>query len=451
MKTRLTEETVLFLSVAKWVALATIIGALTGITTTLFVKGLEWSESATTSIHFYYLALPFALILSGWLGHRVLPDSDAHSTNKVIETIHRSGSVSLPSVLKAFFLPILTIASGGSAGKEAPCADVGAGVGHGLGSILKLNAGDRRKLMICGVSAGFASVFGVPLAGALFGVEVLFVGGLLYEVILPSLVAGITAYQVSSALGISYFTLPLTAAPQFSEVFFLKVVLAAVFFGICSALFIEVLKVIRQAADRLPVPLPVKGFIGGWLLVVLVLASSGRYLGLGLETIQATLNGGPAEWYDPALKAVFTGITLAFGGIGGIITPILFVGTTAGAALAGVFGLDAATFAALGMVCLLSGATNTPLAASIMAMELFGPAIAPYATVACVISFLMTGHRSVYPAQVLSIRKSSSLKPQGDLIGSVEVAYHQQYKTLADRITKAWKRTFINLSKIVLT
>jgi|MudIll2142460700_1097286.scaffolds.fasta_scaffold62696_2 H+/Cl- antiporter ClcA len=441
MKKRLAEETILFLSVAKWVILATVIGALVGLTTSLFIKGLEWSQSATTAQQSYYLALPFVLFLTAWLGYEVLPASDAHATNRVIEIIHRSGSISLASVLKAFFLPIATIAGGGSAGKEAPCADVGAGVGHWMGNLLQLNAEDRRKLMICGVSAGFASVFGVPLAGALFGVEVLFVGGLLYEVILPSLVAGITAYQVSSLLGVTYFTLPLTAAPQFSQLFFAKVILAAVFFGLCSALFIEAMKVMKLAADRIPVRLPLKGFLGGWLLVFLVLFSSPRYLGLGLDSIQSALNGGSANWYDPVLKTIFTGITLAFGGFGGIITPILFVGTTAGAALAGAFGLDIGTFAALGMVCLLSGAANTPISASIMAMELFGPAIAPYATVACVISFLMTGHRSIYPAQILSIRKSSSIQvPQGSRIGKVEAAYHQQYQALIDKIKKSLRR-----------
>jgi H+/Cl- antiporter ClcA len=441
MKKRLTEETVLFLSVVKWVFLATVVGVFAGLTTTLFIKGLEWSQSVTTAHPSYYLTLPFVLFLTAWLGYEVRPSSDAHTTNKVIEIIHRSGSIPLSSVLKAFFLPIATIASGGSAGKEAPCADVGAGIGYWMGDILKLNAEDRRKLMICGVSAGFASVFGVPLAGALFGVEVLFVGGLLYEVILPALVAGITAYQVSSLLGITYFTLPLTVAPQFSQLFFAKVILAAVFFGLCSALFIEAMKVIKLGAGRIPVRLPIRGFIGGWLLVLLVLFSSPRYLGLGLDGIQASLNGGPAYWYDPLLKSLFTGVTLAFGGIGGIITPILFVGTTAGAALAGLFGLDNGTFAALGMVCLLSGAANTPISASIMAMELFGPQIAPYATVACVISFLMTGHRSIFPAQILSIRKSSSFEvAHGDRIGSVQVAYQQQYKNLTERIKKALKR-----------
>ncbi len=137
--------------------------------------------------------------------------------------------------------------------------------------------------------------------------------------------------------------------------------------------------------------------------------ASRRFLGLGLETIESSLKGAPVPWYGFAAKAVFTSITLNFGGSGGIVTPIFFVGATAGSLFANVFGLDRATFAAIGLVALLAGAANTPIAAAIMALEMFGPKLGPYAAVACVISFLMTGHRSVYPSQVLAMRKSPSL------------------------------------------
>src|SRR5208283_2868435 len=143
--------------------------------------------------------------------------------------------------------------------------------------------------------------------------------------------------------------------------------------------------------------------------VVLAWIFSKQYLGLGLDTIQLTLSGGDIVWYAFILKIIFTMITLSLGGSGGIITPIFFIGATAGSLFATTLGLDRATFAAIGLVGLLAGATNTPIAASIMAMELFGPQIAPYAAVACVVSFLIAGHRSVYPSQVLAIRKSASV------------------------------------------
>jgi H+/Cl- antiporter ClcA len=190
------------------------------------------------------------------------------------------------------------------------------------------------------------------------------------------------------------------------------VIVAGIFFGIVALLLIELFTLFKKAAERLPLWPPSKGIIGGAALVLLTFAFSTQYLGLGLQTTQATLQGQQAVWYAFPLKIVFTSITLGFGGSGGIITPIFFIGSTAGALFAQVFGLNSATFAAIGLVAVLAGATNTPIAASIISIELFGPAVAPYAAVACVVSYVMSGHRSIYPSQVLATEKSRSIQVQ---------------------------------------
>jgi len=277
-----------------------------------------------------------------------------------------------------------------------------------LADLLRFDDRDRKKLVICGISAGFATVFGTPIAGAIFGVEVLFVGGLLYDVLLPSFVAGIVGFHISSSLGISYFHEPLKFVPIFSSFFFIKVCISGIFFGLCSFLFIEVLRYFKEISKKLKIHALYKGMIGGSVLVLLTFIFSTRYLGLGLETIQSALEGEQLPGLSFILKMIFTSITLNFGGSGGIVTPIFFVGATSGNLFGHFLGLDPKIFAAIGMVSLLAGAANTPISASIMAIELFGPEVAPYAAVACVISFLMTGHRSVYPSQILAIKKSSS-------------------------------------------
>ena len=138
---------------------------------------------------------------------------------------------------------------------------------------------------------------------------------------------------------------------------------------------------------------------------------SGKYAGLGVDSIGMELNGQEcAFWYDFLLKMLFTIITLSFGGSGGVVTPMFFIGASAGSFFAQVLHVDNATFAAIGMVSLLSGAANTPIAASIMALELFGSAVAPYAAISCVIAFLMTGHRSIYPSQILSMKKTAIME-----------------------------------------
>ncbi len=446
MRKKILEGSVLFISILKWVFLASCAGVLVGLSTTVFLKLLGLGVSYSARFSNYYLLLPVALFLSSLLVKYLAPDAEGHGTEKIIEAVHKhSGKIKSSVVPVKLAATIITIALGGSAGKEGPAAQIGAAISSAFSDLLRFDDRDRKKLVICGISAGFASVFGTPIAGALFGVEVLFVGGMLYEVLLPSFVAGIVGYQVSSALGISYFHEPLKLVPVFSSLFFLKVCLAGLFFGICSLMLIEMLRLFERMSLRIKVWHSLKGLMGGALLVILTLIFSTRYLGLGLDTIKDALEGGVVPGGAFLLKMLFTAITLAFGGSGGIITPIFFVGATAGNFFGSVLGFDPAIFAAIGMVSLVAGAANTPISASIMAIEFFGPEIGSYAAVACVISFLMTGHRSVYPSQVLALTKSSSLvvsqgREMGD-IGAVE------FKARAKSISSSLIKVFDKIKK----
>lgn len=410
MKKRAIEQTVLFISVIKWFVLASIVGIIVGGSTTIFLKALEYSISFTSRSEYFFLLLPLAFFLSSIVIKYIAPEAEGHGTEKVIESVHKhSGKINPIVVPIKLLATITTIAAGGSAGKEGPCAQIGAGLSSSLATLFRFNSKDRKKLVICGISAGFATVFGTPIAGAIFGVEVLFVGALLYDVLLPSFIAGIVGFQISSMLGITYFHHTLDFVPVFSGSLFVMVCISGIFFGLCSFVFIEMLKFAGFLNKRLNIWPPLKAALGGLALVALTFLFSTKFLGLGIDTIEASLDGSQL---NPLLflgKMLFTSITLNFGGSGGIVTPLFFIGATSGNAFANIFGLDVNMFAAIGMVALLAGAANTPISASIMAAELFGPKIAPFAAVACVISFLMTGHRSVYPSQILAETKSPSI------------------------------------------
>jgi H+/Cl- antiporter ClcA len=442
MKRSITEESILLISIFKWFFIASLMGVVVGVSTTVFLTCLNWSASRLGEHANYFLLLPLALALSSYITKYLAPEAEGHGTEKVIEAVHRHDSK-----IKAIVVPIklvttvITLACGGSAGKEGPCAQIGGGLASIVANIFHFDKEDRKKLVICGISAGFASVFGTPIAGAIFGIEVLFIGGIMYEVLLPTFIAGVMSYQVSSALGVTYFYHTIDFVPAFTELFFIKVLISGILFGICSLLLVETLNLSQRLAAKIPWWAPLKGLLGGGVLILLTLFLSGDYLGLGLNTIESALAGSKVIWYAFAAKILFTCITLSFGGSGGMVTPIFFVGATFGSVLAVILGVDPATFAAIGMVALLAGAANTPIAATILAVELFGSQVAPYAAVACVTSFLMTGHRSVYPSQVFAIMKSSSFHDlTGKEVTNVQAEFLLRRKSLTRYILSAFRK-----------
>lgn len=411
MKKLFAEETILFISLVKWFFLAAIIGLIVGLSTTVFLKSLEWGIGIGQQQARYFILLPLSMFLSALMIRVFAPDAGGHGTEKILEAIHkRSGKIKASVVPVKLVATVITIATGGSAGKEGPAAQIGSALSSVVADLFHFNDRERRKLVVCGISAGFSAVFGTPIAGAVFGLEVLVAGIIIHEDLFPSFVAGVFSFQVANLLGIHYYYNHIPISPVFNPYLFLIVIGAGIFFGFCSLYFIEILHFFKKIADSIKIWQPFKGIIGGLILIGLVyLFSSKQYLGLGTGTIESVLHGERIIWYAFLAKGLFTAITLNFGGSGGVITPIFFIGAAAGTAFAQWFNLDIPTFSAIGLVALLAGATNTPIASSIMAVELFGPTIAPYAALACIISFLMTGHRSVYPSQLLGIRKSMSL------------------------------------------
>jgi len=441
MEIRLREETVIFVSVIKWVILASAVGVITGISTTIYINGLYWAITATARFRYYYFLIPLGLLASASIVKRISPSGKIPGANLAIEAVNKfSGKIPLRVVLAEFFATIVTIATGGSAGKEGPSVQIGGGVISVLSDLLRFDSSDRRKLVICGICGAFASVFGAPLTGAMYGLEVMVIGNILYDVLLPAFVAGIVSYHVSSSLGITYFYHPINIVPVFSNLFFIKVIVAGIFFGLCSFVLVEALTYGKKLSYKSGLPIEVKSVIAGVVLVILAFLISTHPLGLGLNVMEGTISGQYVPWYDFLLKILFTAVTLSFGGTGGKVTPMVFIGATAGSALGKVLGMDTSVLAAIGFVSLLAGASNTPIAASIMAVELFGPAIAPYAAIAAIISFAITGHRSVYPSQQLAVKKSASIDIElGRELEAISPRFAPREKSLLGAVRVLWE------------
>jgi H+/Cl- antiporter ClcA len=459
MKKHSLEQISIFMSVAKWLLLSSIIGIVIGGVVTLFLDMLQYSESKRNLLPFsYYYLLPFAFMFTIWVVKTFAPDAHGHGTEKVIESVHKkSGKVDVLVIPVKLFATIVTIFAGGSAGKEGPGAQIGAGMASMISDIFRFTKEDRKKLVICGIGAGFATVFGTPLAGAVFGLEVLVVGLIRYEVLLPSFIAGFSAFTTAQFLGIeyTYFNINFIQPMKLDLHLIFQVILAGIFFGLISDITITMLKRISRTIEKIKLNVYLKGFGAGCLLILLSLVFGDSYFGLGLNTIEHVLQNSVyfdenIPWYSFILKTIFTSITLGSGGSGGIVTPIFYIGATSGHLFGTFIGENISFFAALGFVSVLAGTTNAPIAAIIMAMEIFGLDVAHYAAISIVISFIITGHRSVFPSQILAMNKSGLLNIEpGEDIAHAKVGIKDeniaQFNSIKERIQA--KRQKRNKSK----
>ncbi|NPA59050.1 MAG: voltage-gated chloride channel [Epsilonproteobacteria bacterium] len=450
MKKHSLEQISIFVSVSKWLILSSVIGIVIGAVVTLFLDALQFAENHRDITPFaYYYLLPFALMFTIWIVKTFAPDAHGHGTEKVIESVHKkSGKIEIAVIPVKLLATIITIFSGGSAGKEGPGAQIGAGMASLISDIFHFSKEDRKKLVVCGIGAGFATVFGTPLAGAIFGLEVLVVGIIRYEVLLPSFIAGFSAFTTAQFLGIeyTYFNINFIQPMKLDLHLIFQVVLAGIFFGLVSDITITMIKRVSRTIEKIKLNVYLKAFGAGVSLIILSLIFGDEYFGLGLDTIDHVLQNSVyfdenIPWYSFLLKTIFTSVTLGSGGSGGIVTPIFYIGATSGHLFGTLIGDNLSFFAALGFVSVLAGTTNAPIAATIMAMEVFGLDVAHYAAISIVISFIITGHRSVFPSQILAMNKSGILNIEpGEDIAHTKVGIKDeniaQFHSIKDKIQK---------------
>ncbi len=416
---KLSEEGILFIHVLKWLFLAAVVGLLVGMTSTGFVLLLNLVIETGANAGWTFWLLPIGLALSAWITSALVPEAGGQGVERVIRAIHLfSGKMRWHIIPAKIMATLLTIGVGGSAGNVGPCVQIGSGLSSFLADTLSCDLYDRKTLVICGVSAGFAAILGAPLAGALFGLEVLFVGSLAYQVLLPSVVAALIGHITASSLGMPDLHFVAAQFPSFHPTLLLLSLVAGGIFGLVSMIFIECLDGGKRLMYHIQVSPPLQGAIGGGLLLGLGWVVSPEVLGLGKETIQRALEGDTIVWALVLGKMLTTALTLNVGGSGGIVLPICFVGATSGSILGWILGQDPSLFAALGLTGLLAGAINIPLTAFVLGLELFGLPAGPYLLLSCTIAYLLSGHRSAIPTQLLQFQKAPALEgPLNEEIG----------------------------------
>jgi H+/Cl- antiporter ClcA len=386
--------------VSLWLSLGALVGVIAGAASALFLFVLQRATDFRTSHELIVYALPVAGLILGWVYER-FGRSIAAGANLIIDTIHDEGPC-LPLRMAPMVLmgTVLTHLFGGSAGREGTAVQMGASLADTALRYLKLTGVLRRQVLAAGVAGGFGSVFGTPVAGALFGLEFVTRGRIEYAALLPALTAAVIGDLTTRALGIHHSVYPVPAPLALSPLLLLKWLVFALALSLATRAFVELTHFLKaQGASRIP-RLPLRMFAGGITVVVLWrLVGTSDYLGLGVPTILRAFSDAHLPLSAFALKILFTAVTLGAGFLGGEVTPLFFVGAALGNVLARALGLPLAMGAGVGLAAVFAAAAKTPLALSVMAVELLGASLFPHAAIVCTLCYLLTGRRGIYSAQ----------------------------------------------------
>lgn len=392
----------------KWLWYSSLVGLGVGSLSAFFLISLTYVTNARMTQPWLLYLLPLGGAAISWLywkfgGNAIrgnnLVIQEANGTKKEVEVIPKR---LIPLTL---FGTLVTHLFGGSAGREGTAVQIGGSLAEAVGRVFHMAKNERRIVLIAGMSAGFSSVFGTPIAGTLFAMEVLAIGFVRQEALFPSLWAALVGNWVTNLLEVSHTHYSMGIVPEATLGLIIKIVVAAILFGFTGRLFswtTRITKVTMANWFNNPV---MKSFIGGIIVILLVfLVGTREYLGLSLPLIDQAFLGESGS-FDFLGKLVFTAATLGTGFQGGEVTPLFTIGATLGSTLAHLFHISIPFLAGLGFIGVFAAATNTPVACFVMGLELFGSGALPYLFLTCVVSYLFSGNQGIYEAQQVHLRK----------------------------------------------
>lgn len=383
----------------KWTGLSLLSGTLSGVAATVFLMLLDAATHFRDQDPRIIWLLPVAGFFIGWIYHH-LGQEAARGTHLILDEIHDPKKTT-PLRMAPFILfgTVLTHLFGGSAGREGAVVQMGASLADQFGKFFRVQSEERRILLVSGAGAGFGAALGTPWAGMIFGMEVIQVGRFRPFAIFECGVASFSAYSVARFLSAPHSRYELGVLPPFALQSLLWVAVAGVAFGIAARSFAVLTHGVERLQSQLISYPPFRPALAGCVLVALYyFEGSYRYVGLGIPGIQEALSA-VQSFKDPLLKTIFTAITVGSGFKGGEFVPLVFIGTTLGSALSGLLPVSFQVLAGVGFAAVFAGAAKTPIACSIMAIELFGIEIAPYVVVGCLVSFFVSGNRGIYRSQ----------------------------------------------------
>ena len=392
----------------KWIFICLVLGVIVGGISAFFLISLEWVTNYRESNLWVIALLPVGGLVIG-LSYHLLGKGVEKGNNLLLDEI-QSPKKHIPFKMAPLVLfgTLLTHLVGGSAGREGTAVQIGGAIADRFKKTFKLSNRDRKIILIAGISAGFASVFGTPLAGGIFALEVVVLGRLRLDAIVPSFLAAIFANYFCEIWDVPHTHYHISTVAEMTPVNLLWSLLAGIIFGLVAMLFSKSKTFWGNLFKKMINYPPLRPVVGGVILAAAVyFMGTTKYIGLGLPTIvdafDVNLNS-----YDFLLKILFTSFTLGAGFKGGEVTPLFFIGATLGNVLIWFIPLPMGLLAGMGFVAVFAGATNTPLACTVMGIELFGIESGLFIAIACATAYLFSGHTGVYSSQLIGRPKHNA-------------------------------------------
>ena len=387
----------------KWFFLAVITGGIIGVISSAFGHALSMATSVRKEMPWLLFALPLAGLLIIFLYKKI--GKDDGGTNQVFSTVRARDEVPATATPLIFISTVLTHLTGGSAGREGAAIQLGGSIANQLGRWFKMDEEDTHVIVMCGMSAAFAALFGTPMAAAIFSLEVISVGVMYYTALMPCLIASLIAAGVAGELGIHAEHFFEGFVPQMSIVTGLQIGIVVLVCTIVSILFCMVLKLVGKAYGKIPNKYSRIVVAAGIIIVVNLLLQTTDYMGAGTELIVKAVQFGEVRPWDFFWKLVLTALTMKAGFKGGEIVPSFCIGATLGCAMGQLIGFEPRLCAACGMIAFFCAVTNCPITSMLIAFELFGFEGVSYYLVAVAVSYATSGYYSLYKDQTIVYSK----------------------------------------------
>lgn len=384
----------------KWMLISIGIGLLSGSSSAIFLLSLDFVSQLQANNPWIYIFLPLGGLAIGYMYSKGPKEVSGGNNTILTEFKLNTKRISILMAPMVYVGTLITHLLGGSAGREGTAVQMSTSIADQFSRLIHFSAEDRKILLCIGISGGFASVFGTPLAGAIFAIEILSFQKFPRKFIIPSFITAFVAHYCCIYLwNVQHSEYHLFSQTPISISNVLLIVVASIGFGFAAQLFAFFANLFSTFARAITQNTVIKPVIGGIILVVLYATfNCSAFYGLGLKGIETSFFI-PLRDMNFLGKILLTTFTLAFGFKGGEVTPLFYIGATLGNYLFQWIPLPLDLLAALGFVAVFAGATHSVLASSAMAFELFGIEHLHYFIIACFIANLFSGKRGIYESQ----------------------------------------------------